>query len=114
MSDCLFCGIVAGTVPSEKVAATKRVYAFRDVNPAAPVHVLVVPREHLESAHALRREHGDLLAELYGVVHDVAEAEGVGPSGYRIVANVGRAAGMTVPHLHLHLLGGRPLAWPPG
>ena len=114
MSDCLFCGIVDGSVPSTKVADTGSSYAFRDLNPVAPVHVLVVPREHVDSAHALRPEHAPLLADLYATVQEVAIAEGIAESGYRIVANVGREAGMTVPHLHLHVVGGRPMSWPPG
>lgn len=114
MSDCLFCGVADGSVPSTKVAETERTYAFRDLNPVAPVHVLVVPREHVISAHALKPEHATLLAEVYATVQEVAEGEGIAESGYRIVANVGRAAGMTVPHLHLHVIGGRGMSWPPG
>lgn len=114
MADCIFCGIAGGSVPSTKVVETELTYAFRDLNPVAPVHVLVVPREHIESAHALKPEHAALLVELYATVQDVAEGEGIAESGYRIVANVGRAAGMTVPHLHLHVVGGRGMSWPPG
>lgn len=114
MSDCLFCGVVAGSVPSTAVIETERTYAFRDIHPAAPVHVLVIPREHVESVHAVRREHAELLSELYAAVQRVADQEGIAESGYRVVSNIGPGAGMTVPHLHLHVLGGRPLGWPPG
>lgn len=114
MTDCLFCGVVAGSVPSTVVVETELAYAFRDINPAAPVHVLVVPREHIESVHAVRVEHAELLVELYSTIQHVADQEGIAESGYRVVNNIGRAAGMTVPHLHFHVLGGRPLGWPPG
>lgn len=114
MDGCLFCQIVEGTVPSTEVASTARTYAFRDLVPRAPSHVLVVPRVHISSAAALGAEHGEILAEMFTTASQVAEAEGIATSGYRIVANVGEDAGMSVPHLHLHVLGGRPLGWPPG
>ncbi len=111
---CLFCRIVSGEVPSSPVAATEHAYAFEDINPAAPVHVLVVPREHLDSADAIRPEHGDLVAELFTVAQSVARARQVAGSGYRLVLNVGEDALNSVPHLHLHVLGGRRMGWPPG
>ena len=114
MTDCLFCAIVAGELPSEEVAATSGTYAFRDVSPAAPVHVLVVPRTHIVDADALRPEHGDLLAEMLTTAQAVARIEGVAASGYRLVLNVGADALNSVGHLHLHVLGGRRLEWPPG
>ena len=114
VSDCLFCRIVAGEIPSTEVAASERTYAFRDVNPQAPTHVLVVPREHIANAHELRPEHADVLAEMLSTAQKVAEAEGVAERGYRLVFNVGADSGNTVPHLHLHVLGGRILRWPPG
>jgi histidine triad (HIT) family protein len=114
MDGCLFCRIVDGTIPSERVASTERTYAFRDLNPAAPTHVLVVPRTHIANAAEVAAEHGEILAEMLTTAQSVATSEGVADSGYRLVFNVGEAAGNTVPHLHLHVLGGRHLAWPPG
>jgi len=114
VSDCLFCRIVAGDVPSDKVHETEGTVAFRDISPAAPTHVLVVPREHIESAAAVEAEHGDLLVELLAAARSVAQAEGVDDSGYRLVFNVGDDALNSVPHLHLHVLGGRQMGWPPG
>jgi histidine triad (HIT) family protein len=114
VSECLFCRIVAGEVPSDTVLSTDGAVAFRDIEPGAPVHVLVVPREHVESAAALTAGHGPLLAELVATAQQVAAAEGVDRSGYRLVFNVGDDALNSVPHLHLHVLGGRRLGWPPG
>jgi histidine triad (HIT) family protein len=112
--DCIFCKIVAGDVPSEEVASSERTYAFRDINPAMPTHVLVVPREHIESADTVRPEHADLLAEMFETAQQVARDQGVVDSGYRLVLNVGDDALNSVPHLHLHVLGGRRMGWPPG
>lgn len=111
--DCLFCRIVAGQVPSTEVLANDQVYAFRDINPGAPVHVLLVPRAHIRDA-AVTPAHGPTLAALVDAAGQVAGAEGIAESGYRLVFNVGDDAGNTVGHLHLHLLGGRQLEWPPG
>jgi histidine triad (HIT) family protein len=112
-SDCLFCRIVAGEIPSDTVHSDDDVIAFRDINPRAPTHVLVIPRRHIADAHALTDEDGDLLAKLFGVVRKVADEAGL-ERGYRVVTNVGPESGQSVYHLHLHLLGGRPMAWPPG
>ena len=114
MTDCIFCRIVAGELPSQEVASTERTYAFRDIEPAMPTHVLVVPRAHVESADTVTAEHGDLLAEMMEVAQRVARSEGLAERGYRLVFNVGEEAQNSVPHLHLHLLGGRPMGWPPG
>lgn len=114
MSDCLFCRIVSGEVPADRVLETGGTVAFRDINPQAPTHVLVIPREHVESAATVGPEHGGILAEMLATARQVAEAEGVADRGYRLTFNVGSEAGMTVPHLHLHVLGGRSLSWPPG
>ena len=111
--DCLFCGIVAGEVPSDRVHEDDDVIAFRDIAPRAPTHVLVIPRRHIPDAHALTESDGDLLAKLFTAVRQVADAEGL-QNGYRVVTNIGPESGQTVFHLHLHLLGGRPMAWPPG
>lgn len=112
--DCLFCRLVAGDAPADVVAETERTLAFRDVNPQAPTHVLVVPREHHRDAAALAAADPTLLAELQTQAHVIAEAEGVAEDGYRSVFNTGSQAGQTVFHVHLHLLGGRPMTWPPG
>ena len=111
--DCLFCRIVAGEIPSDIVHTDYDVIAFRDIAPRAPTHVLVIPRRHIPDVHSLTDADGDLLAKLFGVVRRVADAAGL-ERGYRVVTNVGPESGQTVFHLHLHLLGGRPMAWPPG
>ena len=114
MDDCLFCKIVRGEIPSDEVASTEHTYAFRDLRPVAPTHVLVVPREHIADADHVRPEHGAVVAEMLTTAQAVARQEGVAESGYRLVLNVGDDASNTVPHLHLHVLGGRQLSWPPG
>ena len=114
MSDCIFCRIVAGEVPSDSVASTERTYAFRDVKPALPVHVLVVPREHIVSADAVTPEHAEILAEMMDTAQAVARSEGLAERGYRLVFNVGEDAQNSVAHLHMHVVGGRPMGWPPG
>lgn len=111
--DCLFCGIAAGEIPADRVHEDDDVVAFRDIAPKAPTHVLVIPRRHVPDVHALTDADGDLLAKLFGVVRLVADESGLS-GGYRVVTNVGPEAGQSVFHLHLHLLGGRPMAWPPG
>lgn len=114
MTDCLFCKIVAGTIPSDWVAETDRVLAFRDINPAAPTHVLLIPKEHVvDSAAQLTGEHSEMVGELFELAARVALEEGL-DDGWRLVTNVGAGAGQTVFHLHVHLVGGRPLGWPPG
>jgi len=112
--DCLFCGIASGAVPATLVVDGKRVVAFRDINPQAPTHVLVVPRDHYPNVAALAEAGGGLLDEVVAAAREVAEAEGIEPSGYRVVFNTGPHAGQSVDHVHAHVLGGRPLAWPPG
>jgi histidine triad (HIT) family protein len=116
MDDCLFCGIVAGRVPSEIVHETERTVAFRDIAPAAPVHVLVVPRRHVDNASNVGPEHAEDLAAMIVAAREIAEAEGIGGEerGYRLVFNVGRDSANSVPHLHLHVIGGRQMSWPPG
>ena len=114
MSDCLFCRIVAGSSPSTTVAESERALAFYDVAPQAPVHVLVVPKEHITSADEVASDHGGIVDDLVLLAQRVVDLEGVRESGYRLVVNVGRDAQMTVAHLHLHVLAGRRLEWPPG
>ncbi|MGI8830127.1 MAG: histidine triad nucleotide-binding protein [Candidatus Limnocylindria bacterium] len=113
MTDCLFCKIVADEVPSERVFDDDDVIAFRDINPKAPTHVLVIPRRHIPDAHALTDADGDILGKLFAAARRVADEAGL-EKGYRIVTNVGPESGQTVFHLHFHVLGGRPMSWPPG
>lgn len=110
---CLFCQIVAGQIPADIVDSDENVIVFRDINPAARTHVLAIPKEHIASAADLDRSHAALLGEMFALLASVAEKENLG-SGYRIVTNIGSDAGQSVHHLHFHLLGGRPMSWPPG
>ncbi|HEV7930937.1 MAG TPA: histidine triad nucleotide-binding protein [Actinomadura sp.] len=112
--DCLFCKIVTGDVPATVVRESERALAFRDINPQAPTHVLVIPKDHHATAAELAAADPDLLAELFLEAHEVAVAEGIADSGYRVVFNTGAQAGQTVFHAHAHVLGGRGLNWPPG
>jgi len=114
VADCLFCKIVTGDIPAERVAESDRVIAFRDINPQAPTHVLVIPRDHHPGLAALAAADPGLLAEVAAQAHRVAESEGIASDGYRVVFNTGPRAGQTVFHVHAHVLGGRDLAWPPG
>ena len=111
---CLFCKIVAGEIPSDKVHEDELVYAFDDINPVAPVHQLVVPKRHIPSAADLREEDGELLGRIFSVAAALAGEAGLPGSGYRVVTNVGADAGQSVDHLHFHLIGGRVMTWPPG
>ena len=112
VAPCIFCRIVDGSIPSTAVASNDYALAFRDLHPQAPVHVLVVPRRHVASLAAAddAAELGQLLAR----AAEVARREGIAESGYRVVTNIGADGGQTVGHLHLHVLGGRPMGWPPG
>jgi histidine triad (HIT) family protein len=114
MADCLFCQIVAGEIPSTEVVSTERTYSFFDISPAAPVHVLVVPRQHITDADQVLPEHADILSEMFSTAQAAARSQGVAESGYRLVFNVGEHARNAVPHLHMHVLGGRQMGWPPG
>jgi histidine triad (HIT) family protein len=113
-SICLFCRIVAKEIPADVVYETDDVLAIRDIAPAAPVHVLLIPKAHRVDAADLLPGDAPLLSELLQAAQVVAANEGVASSGYRLVVNVGADGGNTVPHLHLHLLGARALSWPPG
>jgi histidine triad (HIT) family protein len=110
-TECLFCQIAEGTTPSDIVYQDNATIAFRDINPQAPTHVLIIPREHIESFHHVRD--AQLWYAILQTAHKVAEQEGIS-GGYRIVSNVGTAAGQSVEHVHIHLLGGRQMSWPPG
>lgn len=114
MEGCLFCEIASGEIPSTVVLDRGDALAFRDANPKAPTHILIIPKRHVKDISELSGEHGPLLADILTAAHEIAVSEGIADSGYRIVANVGPHAGQSVFHLHFHLLGGRPMAWPPG
>jgi histidine triad (HIT) family protein len=114
MSDCLFCSIAAGDIPCTEVFADDDFLAFRDIDPKAPTHVLVIPRRHVASLAELAEADADLMGRLLVRAAAIARDEGLATGGYRFVINCGQDGGQTVDHLHLHLLGGRALAWPPG
>lgn len=114
VADCLFCRIVAHEVPSTVVLETTRSLAFRDISPAAPTHVLVIPKRHFVDAASLAEADPEGLADLMVTADAVAQLEGLAERGYRVVFNTGRDAGQTVFHAHAHVLGGRDLRWPPG
>jgi histidine triad (HIT) family protein len=114
MSDCLFCQIVAGEIPSKPVAQSDRAYAFYDIAPQAPVHVLVISREHITSADEIASTHGGIVDDMILLAQEVVEIEGIRDRGYRLVFNIGADGQMSVPHLHMHVLGGRRMEWPPG
>ena len=109
MGDCLFCMIVEGEIPSDKLYEDDMVVTILDIQPRAPVHFMVIPREHIADAREIRGEHGPLLSRMFTVAAKVAKEEGVSESGFRLAFNVGDDAGMTVHHLHLHCVGGRDL-----
>ncbi len=113
-TDCLFCRVVAGAVPATVLRDGERTLAFRDIAPQAPTHVLVISKEHHATVSALAAADPSLLAEIHREAAAVAAAEGVADTGYRLVYNTGRDGHQTVEHVHLHLLGGRPMSWPPG
>jgi histidine triad (HIT) family protein len=112
--ECIFCRIAAGEISAEIVHKSDDVVAFRDTNPQAPTHILLIPREHIRQLTDIDGAHAAVLASIVGAASHLAEAEGIDSSGWRLVANVGPDAGQSVFHLHFHLLGGRRMAWPPG
>ena len=113
VTECLFCKIAGKELDSDIVHESDDIMVFRDINPAAPLHVLAIPKEHVASVDELNRNHAGVLAEILIALSTIADREGT-DGGYRIVTNVGPDAGQSVLHLHFHLLGGRPMAWPPG
>lgn len=112
--DCIFCGIAAGEIPAQRVAEGETWVAFRDTDPKAPTHVLLIPREHVASLSALHEAHESTVGAIILAAAKIAAAEGIAAGGYRLVANAGRDAGQSVDHIHFHLLGGRRMSWPPG
>ena len=111
--DCLFCKIVAGEIPAELVYESDTAVGFRDINPQAPTHVLVIPRKHIATINHIGEEDQGIVGSLYTAAREIAAAEGIAEHGYRAVMNCNEAAGQTVFHIHLHLLGGREMGWPP-
>lgn len=114
MNDCIFCKIINGEIPSTKVYEDDKVFAFKDISPEAPVHVLIVPKKHIESTNDLNENNSSIIAHIFTVASKIANEQGIKDSGYRIVNNCGEDGGQTVNHIHFHLLGGRNLSWPPG
>lgn len=114
MSDCLFCKIVAGEIPSDSVFEDDDFLAFRDIRPQAPTHVLLIPKKHIPSAQDVTMEDANLIGRLQAVIPLIAEKENLVEKGYRVVTNIGFYGQQTVPHLHYHIIGGRQLGWPPG
>ena len=110
MSDCLFCKIIKGDIPSTSVYRDEQAYAFHDINPAAPTHILIVPTKHIDSINFMINDDEQTVGHLFSVAKQIAAQEGIEEAGYRLVVNTNAGAGQTVFHIHLHLLGGRPLA----
>ncbi len=110
MENCLFCKIIAGDIPSSKVYEDEHVFAFRDINPQAPVHILIVPKTHVDNALALEGEGAQIAAQVFAAAAKIAKAEGIAESGFRIITNCGRDGAQSVNHLHFHLLGGTQLS----
>ena len=114
MSDCLFCKIDRGDVPAEKVYEDDRVFAVKDINPQAPVHLLIIPKKHFSTVLEIQKEDHELIGSIYSIANRLAKNNGLDQTGFRVVVNCGAEAGQSVFHIHYHLLGGRSLKWPPG
>lgn len=114
MTECLFCKMIDGDIPTDKVYENEQVFAFRDINPQAPVHVLIIPKKHISTINDLEETDRSLIGELYLAAKGIASEQKIAEPGYRCVMNCNAQAGQSVFHIHLHLLGGRDLAWPPG
>lgn len=114
MNDCLFCKIISGDIPSVKVYEDDSVYAFNDIEPQAPVHIIIIPKEHISSGNELNDENSAVVGHIFAVASKIAKDMGFAEKGWRIVNNCGEDGGQTVGHLHFHLLAGRNLQWPPG
>jgi len=114
MDDCIFCKIAGGDIPADKVYEDDKVVAFRDLSPQAPVHILVIPRKHIATLNDLVPEDEVLVGRMYGAAREIAEKEGMADTGFRTVVNCNEAGGQVVFHVHMHLLGGRMMHWPPG
>lgn len=114
MSDCIFCKIIAGEIPCKKLYEDEKVLAFYDINPEAPVHFLVIPKEHIASLNEVNEENKEIVAHIFMTINKLVKEVGISEDGYRVVTNCGVQGGQTVGHIHFHVLGGRNLSWPPG
>ena len=114
MNECLFCKMVSGVIPCDKVYENEYLLAFRDIDPKAPTHILIIPKKHIKTLNEINENDQDLLGELLLTAKKIAKDEGIDTSGYRTVFNCNSDGGQTVFHIHMHLLGGRQMAWPPG
>ena len=114
MVDCIFCKIINGEIPSKKIYEDDKVYAFYDITPEAPVHFLVIPKEHIESANDLNDNNIDIVSHIFKVINKLVVELNISANGYRVVNNCGEDGGQSVKHIHFHVLGGRSLQWPPG
>ena len=114
MTDCLFCKIIDGEIPSDTVYENDDIVAFKDVNPHSPTHILIVPRKHIATINDLKGEDAKIMGEMMLAAQGIAKSEGIAESGFRLVINTNDDAGQTVHHIHMHLMGGRNMAWPPG
>lgn len=112
--DCLFCKIINGEIPSTKVYEDDICYAFRDIDPQGPTHVLVIPKQHIQSVNQIDDTNKDIVAHIFTVIPQIAKAEGIAEEGYRVVSNIGERGQQSVLHLHFHIIGGRDMTWPPG
>ncbi len=112
--DCIFCKIIKKQIPCEIVYEDDKVIGFKDINPQAPLHIVIVPREHIDDLNSLKQEQGEIIGHIFIVAKEIAKTLDVADSGYRVVTNCGEQGGQTVQHIHFHLLGGRRLQWPPG
>jgi histidine triad (HIT) family protein len=114
MEDCIFCKIIKGEIPCDKVYEDEKVFSFRDINPEAPVHVLIIPKEHISSLNDLSEVNCQVISHIFLTAKKIAKELGISEDGYRVVSNCGEKGGQTVNHIHFHMLGGRNLKWPPG
>lgn len=112
--DCLFCKIANGSIPSEKLYEDDFILAFKDINPVAPVHIVIIPKEHIDSVMLLKDEHKSLIGHIFIKAQEIAKKCGIAETGFRLINNCGNDGGQSVMHIHFHLLGGRSLQWPPG
>ncbi len=112
--DCLFCKIANGSIPAEKIYEDDFILAFKDINPVAPVHIVIIPKEHIDSVMLLKDEHKSLTGHIFIKAQEIAKKYGIAETGFRLVNNCGNDGGQSVMHIHFHLLGGRSLQWPPG
>jgi histidine triad (HIT) family protein len=114
MPDCIFCKIIKGEIPSKKVYEDKEIFAFEDINPKAPIHILIIPKRHIDKSLDVKEEDKELIGSIFMTANRLAKEKGIAESGFRLVVNCNRDSGQDVFHVHFHLLGGRRMKWPPG